>query len=62
MFPIDKVALCAGSVVLGYGWSVEYASLSHLKTNDSVAIPMVLEFVNPWFGTVSYTHLRAHET
>ena len=49
---IDKVALCAGSVVLGYGWSVANSSLLHLNVRDSVAIPIVFETVNPWFGIV----------
>ena len=50
---IVKATPAAGSVGLGYGWTVVKLSLEQVKTNPPVVIPRVLLTVNPWLGIVN---------
>ena len=52
MFNFD-VLVDAGSVDLGYGWTVTKLSLEHEKNILASSIVIVLELVKPWLGTVN---------
>ena len=50
---IVKNTLLAGSVARGYGWLPKWLSLSHVKTNELVAIFILLLVLNPCDAIVS---------